>query len=410
MLFLHLQDDGAETADWLLIDRQGQRRAGGQATPLETIAAEDGARVERACVLAPTRLFTLTEVELPMRRRRQAMAAIPYTIEDRLAQEIEDCHFAYGPVGEGGRTPVIVAARAQMQAWLDRLEQAGLWAGVLTPDLFMLPYQEGAWAAMLSGDRLLLRSGARAGLEVPGALARPMLDRVREEQAPQQTVMLQLWTDRQSAETDWADLSGFAVTVTGASEELLGDFAAHYRPGDVLNLLQGPYAPRDRGGFDWRRWRAAAAVALLWLTAEVTLVMADLRSLHAEQDRIEARIEQVFRQAMPAARGVQDAQEARARMQVALDSLRGGGGSAQGDLLELVATAAPVISAYPEATVNRLSYRDRALAVDLTLPTLQAVEDLRARLQGAGVSAQVETASSQEGVVSGRLRIGGGAT
>jgi general secretion pathway protein L len=408
MLFLHLQDDLADTADWLLTDRQGQRLGGGRGDALEKIAAEAGS--ERACVLAPTRLFTLTEVELPLRRRRQAMAAIPYTIEDRLAQEIEDCHFVYGPVGEGGRTPVFVVARAQMQAWAERLEQAGLWASVLSPDLFLLPYQEGAWAAMLCGERVLLRTGARAGLEAPAGLARPMLERVRQAESPDQTVMLQLWADRDVAAIDWTDLSGFAVSVTGSPDELLSDFAAHYRPADLINVLQGPYAPRDRSGFDWRRWRAAAVIAGLWLAVEGGLVVADMRTLRAEQARIDTRIEQVFRQAMPDARSIQDAQEARARMQVSLDALRGGPGSEQGDLLELLAVAAPVISAYPDATVNRLSYRDRALAVDLTLPTLQSVEDLRARLQGAGVAAQVETASSQEGVVSGRLRISGGAS
>jgi general secretion pathway protein L len=408
MLFVHLKDDDARTADWLLLDHQGQRSAGGRNAGLEEIAARAGG--EPACVLAPTRLFTLTEVELPLRRRRQAMAAIPYTIEDQLAQEIDDCHFVYGPAGEGGRTAVLVAARAQVEAWLERLQEVGIWASVLTPDLFLLPWQEGAWAAMLEGERLLVRTGMRSGLEVPAVLSRQMLDRVRERQAPEQTVVLQLWADREVADIEWSELAGFAISYTGASDELLGDFAAHYRSGDVLNVLQGPYAPRERSGFDWRRWRAAAAIALLWLVVQGAVGISDIRALKAEQARIDAQIEQVFRQAMPDAKRVQDAQEARARMQVRLDQLRGGPGSEQGDLLELLATAAPVISAYPDATVNRLSYRDKALAVELTMPTLQAVEDLRSRLQSAGVTAQVETASSQEGVVSGRLRISGGTT
>jgi general secretion pathway protein L len=408
MLFLHLKDDAARTADWLVVDRQGQRSAGGRATALEEIA--DQAPAEPACVLAPTRLFTLTEVELPLRRRRQAMAAIPYTIEDQLAQEIDDCHFVYGPVGEGGRTAVLVAARTQIETWLERLHEVGIWADMLTPDLFLLPWQEGAWAAMLEGERLLVRTGMRSGLEVPAPLARQMLGRVRERQAPEQTVVLQLWADREVAQLEWNDLAGFAISFTGASEELLGDFAAHYKPGDVLNVLQGPYAPRERGGFDWRRWRAAAAIAGLWLMVQAAVGISDIRALKAEQAGIDDQIEQLFRQAMPDARRAQDAQEARARMQVRLEQLRGGPRSEQGDLLELLATAAPVISEYPDATVNRLSYREKALAVELTLPTLQAVEDLRSRLQSAGVTAQVETASSQEGVVSGRLRISGGKT
>lgn len=408
MLFLQIKDGDAQAGDWLLTDHQGQRRSGGRDTPLAEIAAAAGG--EPACVLAPTRLFTLTEVELPLRRRRQAMAAIPYAIEDQLAQEVDDCHFVYGPVGEGGRTAVLVVARAQVETWLEQLREAGIWAGVLTPDLFVLPLQEGAWAGMLEGDRLLVRTGARSGLEVPAALARQLLGRARELQAPDQIVVLQLWADREVADIEWSDLAGFAISFTGAAEELLGDFAAHYKSGDVPNVLQGPYAPRERGGIDWRRWRAAAAVAGLWMVAQAAVGISDLQALKGRQARIDEQIEQVFRQAMPDAKRVQDAQEARARMQVRLDQLRGGPGSERNDVLQLLAMAAPVIGAYPDATVNRLSYRDKALAVELTVPTLQAVEDLRSRLQAAGVTAQVETASSQEGVVSGRLRISGGAS
>lgn len=101
-----------------------------------------------AWVWVPTEQLLLTEVTVPGKRASDWMQALPYMLEETLAQPIEELHFAVlnrvSQGDEAGLTSVAVVENHLMQQWIDELKAFGLEDAQLIPDCFQVPYVEQA--------------------------------------------------------------------------------------------------------------------------------------------------------------------------------------------------------------------------------------------------------------------------
>lgn len=99
-------------------------------------------------VWVPTEQLLLTEVTVPGKRTSDWMQALPYMLEETLAQPIEELHFAVlNRISQGddaGLTSVAVVENQLMQQWVDELKAFGLEDAQLIPDCFQVPFGEQA--------------------------------------------------------------------------------------------------------------------------------------------------------------------------------------------------------------------------------------------------------------------------
>jgi general secretion pathway protein L len=74
---------------------------------------------------------------------------VPYALEEHLAADIEELHFAIGKrAGDSLRAPVAVVARALLQEWLTTLRAAGLEPSAIYADSDLLPENTGQAVAL----------------------------------------------------------------------------------------------------------------------------------------------------------------------------------------------------------------------------------------------------------------------
>src|SRR5688572_14076351 len=84
------------------------------ATPVLTGSLGDcthAAQGRRVIVLAPSEALLLACAKLTARNRTQLIKALPYALEEQLAQDIDDLHFAIGNKLADGRYPAAVVAK-----------------------------------------------------------------------------------------------------------------------------------------------------------------------------------------------------------------------------------------------------------------------------------------------------------
>ena len=83
------------------------------------------------CVLVPGTDVLLAEPELPVKAGTKLQQVVPYALEEQLAEDIDDLHFAIGKrAADSATTPVAVVAHSLMDEWLDALQGRGHRAGV----------------------------------------------------------------------------------------------------------------------------------------------------------------------------------------------------------------------------------------------------------------------------------------
>ena len=400
-LIARLNGSDPPTAEWTVTDDRGGSLPA-ESGPLEALA--QAAHGRPVWVLVPGEDVLLTLATVPTRNRQRMLKALPYALEEQIAEDLEAVHLAVGPVSASGQVAVAVMARARLDGWLEALRAVGVEPDRMAPETLALPRDEADWRVLVDGPRTLVRTGDVAGFAVDRDNLLPLLRASLEETEGAAPARILVSGDDPVA----------ADEIRAASADLAGSVAADPEPapalallargatrGPLLDLLQGPYDRRGSIASWLKPWRAAAAVALVWVLLEAGLLIDDYRQLTADQATLAEDIEAVFRQTLPE---VQKIVNPRVQMERALRSLQP---TAGGDgFLQLLAETGEVLRALPGARPLAVGYRGGRIDLDLEVPDLQALDRLKQDLsQRGGLETSIQTVTAKEGRVQGRLQV-----
>jgi len=79
-------------------------------------AASAAERRRVVMVVAGTEVL-MEEAQVPSTNLARALKAVPYSLEEQLAQDVESSHFAFGSRLSNGNIPVVVMARDGLE-WI----------------------------------------------------------------------------------------------------------------------------------------------------------------------------------------------------------------------------------------------------------------------------------------------------
>ncbi|MGD8574961.1 MAG: type II secretion system protein GspL, partial [Gammaproteobacteria bacterium] len=405
-IIIRLPEDTNGHVTWGLVDDQGNRIGWPQTGEPETLLPQLAHR--RVQVLVPGERILLTEVDVPTRNSQRMAQAVPYLLEERLAADVETQHFALGPRGTGDRVAVAVVDRDDTARWRDWLREHDIVAEQMTPDVLAVPMPEDGWSVALEGNRAMVRTGVVAGFVLETTAARAVLESMLEatapEQRPEQITVLFTDDTRDTARSLLGMLAGLDVPArdTEASPSVFARMLTAL-PGQVpINLLQGEFRPRRETSGWWRPWRIPAALAAAWLVLALINQVASIVTLHREETRLDARVTQLFQQAMP---GRPVPADPRNVMLSHLKLLEGGASASSGGFLALLATTGAAVSNIADSRVNALSYREGVLDASLLVSDAQTLDQLKQTLTAKGLRVEIQSANSQGKNVEGRLEI-----
>lgn len=197
LIYLNHLDPAAEIA-WQVLDQQMRP---GPVFHGDLKTAANHASGCRVVVIIPGQEILLTGVDMPAMNRQRLNKAIPFALEETVAADLEDLHFATGVRAANGQICVAVSAREQLEYWMGILHNAGINADVLVPAVLAVPAEEVRWRVILesspndpSGLVMLRRqlggiSFERNNLE---ALLKLAIEQCPENQRPQAIEFVQL--------------------------------------------------------------------------------------------------------------------------------------------------------------------------------------------------------------------------
>lgn len=393
-LFLRLGATGRVT--WLKESEPGQVY---EDTLAEAAAAAAGRQV---IAMVPGTDVILTRVAVPTRNRNRMAAAVPYLLEEQLAADVDDSHFALGERDAEGRVAVAVVSQARMDTWLARLAEVGIQADKLIPETLLLPYQSDAWSLLVEPECVTLRNAPQGGMAMDSANAAFLLRRalVETEVVPTQ---LHAWVAGDAADTTmFSDDLGVAVRIEPLAVPPLAFLAQQAQAESSINLLQGAYSRREQLGKLWRPWRPAAALLAVWVVLQFGVKIFQHHELQRQEQQLREEISRIYLQTFPEAKRVVNA---RLQMQQHLDELRGGTGSV-GEFLTLLDQVSGPTSELGGVEIDRLSYKQGELNVALMISDLQRLEQLKDRLSGDGrLSVEIQSATARNDRVEAHLQI-----
>jgi len=405
-LLLRLSRAADQPATWITVDPRGNPSGPPQSGPLSLAAP--GAAGRRVCVLVPGTDVLLAEPDVPMKAGTRLQAVVPYALEEQLADDIDDLHFAIGKrVGESLRTPVAVVRKALLEEWLTTLRSSGIEPECIYADSDLLPQNPGQAVALLEEDVVVVRPplGSPVSLPVEAlADALAIAQQSSAELAATGVRGLVLYTGAAEWQQHSAQVEALRERFDGIKVQVLTGgpltlFAQQLPVVTPINLLQGPYAVAKASGEGWQAWRVAAILLLALVGLHVVGKTAELSILKKSERSLDSSIGETFRMAMP---GEQNTTDARRRMEQRLISVRSGGG---GGLLPALAALSQAHGAAPGTVVKAMSFRQGAVELKIAAPDASSLDRLSQTLRSNGWEAELTSGNNVGSGYEGRIQI-----
>lgn len=393
--------------DWWLISPSGTLVHYG-CHPLSAIAAAVGAPLGdcRITLLVPGELVLLTEVSIPSRQLRHIKQALPYLVEELIADNIEEVHLALPAMKIVGDQPlpVAVAAHRVLIQWLDQCYGHGIELNAIVPDTLAMPWRPHSDLFFVDGERVLYREDRYAGLAMHRSLVELQLAAMTDSIKGRLPRHCQVAGSR----VDEAEVTAVAEAVrrhwgvdveTTLYEESPGEVLALNacrHPDDLINLRQGGYGLRREQRGAWQ-WRATAAVVAGGLVLYALLAAAGGLWLDARADRLYDESVALYRELFPQERRIVSPQRQMAAQ------LRADGVGA-GSSLPLLARIADTL-ALGEVELDEVRVQNGTVQMQLRADSLEQLGQLQQQLRAAGFAAEINSAAGQGDQTVGRLQI-----
>jgi general secretion pathway protein L len=384
-LYIRLGSNAKVVIPWLIFsdDQEGIIASGELSQTSELEQLVEKAQHREVITFVPTSDLSLKSLKVPSKSEKALRLAVPYMLEDELAQDVETLFFAYSDVKDSSDNNCFVAVveRTQLELWQQWLANAGIVCKKVIPDVLAmpLPSEENTASAITLAGQVLLRQGPWQGVTIDSntwpLLSHSLVREIGSESS----------SDQQNSSTEEGDtttafqLNAYSllpetsaeITIKKMPEELpLALLAAtfnEYKAGR-FNLLQGEYKIREQRSPALTSWFWAAGIAVFALLLNVGIKGAELMQLNNQQAQLEQQIISTYKKAFPKTKRVR-VSTIRSQLKQKLNEV--GGGNVGSGFLNMLTQLQPALASVPEIKPQTLKFdgkrneiRMQALASD----------------------------------------------
>jgi len=337
---------------------------------LAELAAAAG---ERAAILVwPASAALLLEIDLPLRSAGQIAKALPFALEDLLAEDAERYQLSWHRPARGQAIAVAAVGRELLAAVIDNFAEAGVRLSMALPEALLLPWQAGQTAVLLERDDGVFRYGEWLGGGGERSLCGVLLDKLYAGGQAQGDI--QLWA---ATGDDCAGLPA-GIERHGAAEPL-SLYARQWPAAGALNLLVGDYAPQVRRRNPLKPWLPAAAILSIALLAQLAGQWQLQRRQQQQLQTLEAGTEALFRQTFPEIKRLVNV---KAQADQQLLALQEQSRLNTAGFLALLHVVGGPLKEAPQLRLQRLQFDGDSLQIKLLAPDAASVEQFKRQLGG----------------------------
>ena len=416
-LLIHYSHDKPAQASWALCNDAGElttKISSGEPEHIKDIAAG-----HPVVMLLDSRCLHINRLQLPTQNTAKMLRAVPYALEDYIADDVEDFHFVIAPDKAHNRTAVAGINRHTLQAIIDRFDEAGIQLDSIVPDALCLPCEETAgqaqWVILNYLEHSYFQTGRYTGAVYDTSLMALVLQSSLKQEDTEPPEKLLLFSNSED------DNGEFIESIQQSLQQAAGEdaeteiitlrynnhplvvFCGQYRQAMALNLRQGEFKVRRRSTGYLQHWRLAASLAAIWLVLHLGVTAFQLNQLKQKNAQTQVLIKQIYKKAFPQSKKIVNA---RVQMEQKLKQLKNNSDAGTGLLFLLSESFGTLSHDKKNITLQSLNYRNNRMEIGLDSANLEAIENLNRQLNAnRKIKAEISSSSSEKNRVRGNIRI-----
>jgi len=362
-------------------------------------------------IIVPGSDVLLKRLSVPAKSNRAMRLAVPYMLEDNLAQDVDQLFFAYAELkkdSEENNCFTAIVEHKQMQQWLAWLDAANIQSQLFVPEILTLPKTAKQWSAISLGEgdkeQVIVRQGAWQGFTLDLATWQLQCQAYSLEQSAD--------SNDDAEQNDSIEINSYSplafseqLNINKMPEELpLALMAKHYQQSDNFNLLQGEYKIKDTQVSSLKPWYWVAAVAIFALSLNFTFKVAQLWQVNAQKEQVETQIISQYKKVFPQTKRVRIA-TIKSQLNQKLAQL--GGSSDSAGFLAMLARVTPAFTKVSALKPESLKFDNKRqeLRIQAIASNYQTFELFKNALEQEGLNVKQGAQNNQGSQVTGSFSI-----
>jgi type II secretion system protein L len=350
----------------------GKKQTEDRYTPGDWIKVRSLAKGRRVVLLLPNNDVVLTSVNIPSKNKKQLHQAVPYALEDTLAEDIEDLHFAIHQ--ETALAPltgahVAVINRERLDLVISLLRKKGLTAHFILPQLLAQSCPDKAWSIIqqpmdLNGNHpVTIRLNKFNGFSCDKSLLGLFLTEQLEKSTPE-------------AIATNIDVSELPETLQELPLTKIDPTLVQYQSIEnalPLNLLTDFVSHKRKSNFNWKAWQPPLILASLVGVTWLGILGWQNSELKQKKEQLNQSIEAIFKSTFPDSRLVDAPQQ----MASKLAQLKKGIAQTVNSPLPLISDISPLLKQYKDLTLKEIRYQENELILVVEAQSLTRLENFK---------------------------------
>lgn len=327
-------------------------------------------RGRKVIVLLASGDVVLTSAMIPSKNRKQLLQAIPYALEDTLADDIENLHFAVHQDNnnENSESQVAIINRQVFIEVLDLLKSKGITANYILPELLVQKFELDAWSIVFENKDNNISANVRLDQFSGFVCDQNMLDMfISAPLEKQKPIAVYSNTKIENLPEVLQDSSNFYIesntidytsAISALPLNLLTNFVRHTQQTSSIN---------------WKAWRPVAVLGGVLASIWMGIFFWQNNQLQHQSEQLNSQIEQVYKDAFPKGRIVDPS----VQMNSELKKLKAKAGQVIESPLPIIAQMGPLLKEYKDLVLSELRYTENQLSMTIESPNLTRLETFK---------------------------------
>jgi general secretion pathway protein L len=387
-------NQGDETVEWLPInDSIPSEPVQGTLEELAEFAGN-----KQVILLLPATDVLFLEVDLPIKSARQINKALPFALEDLLANEIESYHLVWYRQPKD-KLSVAAITHDKFQAYLLGFQALNIELTGVYSESLCLPYFDQTCSILIDQKNVILRTGQWLGGGIDIDILPVWVDKLLAENPRLHS--LQLWQTTQTEQLLYEP--PITKTLHEIASPLLLFQMSVAKLGEGFNLLSGPYSRKTKTDLQWKKCLPALVIFGLAALIQTGALLKTYWSQKTELATLETQTLALFKQSFPDVKRIVNV-KVQAEQQLAdLKKQQPGNGSR---FMRLVYGTGEILSANGAFQLQQLDFANDILQLQLTAPEMTQLEQFKQQLENSNAfSVKVLSAESTQNDLEAHLEI-----
>lgn len=362
-------------------------------------------RGRRVLLAIPNDDVVLTSVKIPSKSKKQLLQAVPFALEDTLAEDVEDLHFAIQQNASKDKTQVAIINRKLLDNYLDLLRNNGITTHFVLPHVLIQTNKKDAWSILQndsdktdedenSDDNntiVNVRLSDFYGFSCNQALLEPFIQQVETDKP--KYLLSNIPAEELPEELQdlpYESIDSTKVFYESASSAL------------ELSLQTGFVSKKKTSNVNWKAWQPTLAIASFLIATWVGIFGWQNTVLQKQRSQLGKSINNVFTSTFPKSRLVDPPQQMKSK----LARLKKNAGSTVSSPLPLIADISPLLKEYKDLALSEIRYKDKKLELIIQAPNLTRLEKFKKdAVKKAGLHVVISSSTTTANKVNATLVI-----